>query len=142
MRCATTARRLLEDARPGSVSVLYAETSDGVALVVLPWRPEAGCPRAPNASRAARPRRSAEAAGAPAPRARRSTPSSRPRAGTASVALRIAHPAPARVLELLPLTLEDHAQELDRVRIEAVPAARRRPRRDGARGRGALALAG
>jgi hypothetical protein len=36
------------------------------------------------------------------------------------LALRATHAAPADVLELLPLTLEDHAQDLDRVRIDAV----------------------
>ncbi|HEY3614811.1 MAG TPA: hypothetical protein VGK92_13945, partial [Gaiellales bacterium] len=33
------------------------------------------------------------------------------------VALRVTHPRPATVLELLPLTLEDQAEELDRVSI-------------------------
>jgi hypothetical protein len=111
-------RRLSEDARPGEVAVLCAETSDGVA-VVLPAPAGGDLP-----ARAERLARSAVAAlvdatGLPAPL----------RAGDAELeaarwegqlALRATHPEPAIVLELLPLTLEDHAQELDRVRIEAV----------------------
>ena len=112
------ARRLLEDSRPGSVTVIYAETSDGVALV-LPVAAGTALP-----ARAERLARSAAAAlsdaiGLPTP----------VRAGDAEleaarwdglVALRATHPRPADLLELLPLTLEDHAHELDRVRIEAV----------------------
>jgi hypothetical protein len=111
-------RRLLEEARPGSVTVLFAETSDGVALV-LPVSAAGALP-----GRTERIARSAAAAlvdavDLPAPL----------RAGDAELeaarwqgqlALRATHPDPAGVLELLPLTLEDHAQELDRVGIEAV----------------------
>jgi hypothetical protein len=111
--------RLLGAARPGAVPVVFAETIDGVALVLpipaggrLPARAE----RLANAAVAAL----AEAASLPHPM----------RAGDAEieaacwrgqVALRITHPDPPTVLELLPLTLEDHAQELDRVGLEAVP---------------------
>jgi hypothetical protein len=111
-------RRLLEDARPGSVAVLYAETSDGVA-VVLPVASGGTLP--PRAERLAR-----AAAGALAEAADLPTPA---RAGDVEleaarwggqVALRIAHPAPRELLEILPLTLEDHARELDRVRLEPV----------------------
>ena len=111
-------RRLLADARPGSVAVFYAETSDGVALVV-PVSADGSPPaRAERLARSAAAALS-DAAGLPAPL----------RAGDAEleaarwhdrIALRLTHPAPADVLELLPLTLEDHAQELDRVSIEAV----------------------
>jgi hypothetical protein len=113
-------RHLLEDARPGAVPVVFAETLDGAALVLPIAAGGAGLParaaRLGNAAAAAL----AEAASLPHPM----------RAGDAEieaarwgghVALRIAHPEPATVLELLPLTLEDHAAELDRVRIEAVP---------------------
>ena len=99
--------------------MVFAETIDGVALV-LPIPAGGGLParteRLANAAVAAL----AEAASLPHPM----------RAGDAEieaarwqgqVALRITHPDPATVLELLPLTLEDHAQELDRVGIEAVP---------------------
>jgi hypothetical protein len=111
-------RRLLSDARPGAVAVFYAETSDGVALVV----PVAADGSAP--ARAERLARSAAAALSDA--AGLQTPL---RAGDAEleaarwhdrIALRLTHRAPADVLELLPLTLEDHAQELDRVSIEPV----------------------
>jgi hypothetical protein len=111
-------RRLLADARPGSVAVFYAETSDGVALVVPVSA--GGSPPA----RAERLARSAAAALSDA--AGLQTPL---RAGDAEleaarwqdrIAVRLTHPAPSEVLELLALTLEDHAQELDRVRIEAV----------------------
>ncbi|MDX6621663.1 MAG: hypothetical protein QOK36_4049, partial [Gaiellales bacterium] len=111
--------RLLGAVRPGAVPVVFAETIDGVALVLpipaggrLPARAE----RLANAAVAAL----AEAASLPHPM----------RAGDAEieaacwrgqVALRITHPDPPTVLELLPLTLEDHAQELDRVGLEAVP---------------------
>jgi hypothetical protein len=111
--------RLLAAARPGAVAVVFAETSDGLALalpiagaVALPARAE----RLANAAAAAL----AEAAGLPHPM----------RAGDAEIeaagwegqlALRMTHPHPATVLELLPLTLEDQAGELDRVRIDAVP---------------------
>ena len=47
-------RRLLEDARPGSVAVLYAETSDGVA-VVLPVAAGGALPPRPRSVRDARP---------------------------------------------------------------------------------------
>ena len=60
-------RRLLNDGRPGGVVVLYAETSDGV-VVVLPRRPAGEPP--PRAPRAAGPRRAAalaEAADLPTP---------------------------------------------------------------------------
>ena len=132
--------RLLEAARPGAVAVVFAETSDGVALALpiaggaaLPARAE----RLANAAAAAL----AEAAGLPHPM----------RAGDAEIeaagwegqlALRVTHTRPATVLELLPLTLEDQAGELDRVRIDAVPLPGGRPRRDGARARRALAVAG
>jgi hypothetical protein len=111
-------RRLLGEARPGSVSALYAETIDGVA-VVLPVAAGGDLP-----ARAERLARSAAAALVDAAALRPPL-----RAGDAELeaarwqvqlALRATHPAPADVLELLPLTLEDHAQELDRVRIEAV----------------------
>ncbi len=111
-------RRLLEQARPGNIAVVYAETSDGVALV-LPVAAGAALPaRAERLARSAA-AALAEAAGLPAPL----------RAGDAEleaarwegqVAMRLTHPSPADVLELLPLALEDHAQELDRVGIEAV----------------------
>jgi hypothetical protein len=111
-------RRLTDEGRPGSVGVLYAETIDGVALV-LPVAAGGYLPA--RAERLARSAAAAlvDAAVLPAPL----------RAGDAEleaarwqgqVAIRATHPAPADVLELLPLTLEDHAQELDRVRIEAV----------------------
>jgi hypothetical protein len=111
-------RRLLADARPGSVAVFYAETSDGVALVVPVTADDSPPARAARLARSAAAALS-DAAGLPAPL----------RAGDAEleaarwydrIALRLTHPSPADVLELLPLTLEDHAQELDRVRIEAV----------------------
>ena len=111
--------RLVEAARPGSVPVLYAETSDGVALV-LPLAADGGVG-------AGRPVRLASAAAAALANA---ADLPRPvRAGDAELeaarwngqlALRVTHPVPRDVLELLPLTLEDHAQELDRVRIDAV----------------------
>jgi hypothetical protein len=112
------ARRLLREGRPGSLAVVYAETSDGVALV-LPVG--AGGPLPPRAERLARSAAAAlsDAAGLPAPL----------RAGDAEleaarwegqVAVRLTHPEPADVLELVPLALEDQAQELDRVGIEAV----------------------
>ena len=47
--------------------------------------------------------------------------SSRPRAGRARSRCASRTPRPPSVLEILPLTLEDHAQELDRVRVEPVP---------------------
>jgi hypothetical protein len=111
-------RRLIDEARPGSVRVLYAETIDGVALV-LPVAAGGDLP-----ARAQRLARSAAAALVDA------TALAAPlRAGDAEleaarwqgqVAIRATHPAPADVLELLPLTLDDHSQELDRVRIVAV----------------------
>jgi hypothetical protein len=113
-------RHLLEDARPGAVPVMFAETVDGVALVLPIAVADGGLPargaRLGGVAAAAL----AEAASLPHPM----------RAGDAEieaarwqghVALRIAHSDPSTVLELLPLTLEDHAAELDRVRIEAVP---------------------
>lgn len=111
-------RRLIDEARPGSVGLLYAETIDGVALV-LPVAAGGDLP-----ARAERLARSAAAALVDA-----AVLTAPLRAGDAEleaarwqgqVAIRATHPAPADVLELLPLTLEDHAQELDRVRIEAV----------------------
>ena len=109
-------RRLLEDARPGGVAVLYAETSDGVA-VVLPVA--AGGKLPPRAERLARAAAAAlaEAADLPTP-ARAGDVELEAARWEGQVALRIAHPAPGEVLEILPLTLEDHAQELDRVRLE------------------------
>ena len=103
---------------PGSLAVVYAETSDGVALV-LPVA--AGGPLPARAERLARSAAAAlsDAAGLPAPL----------RAGDAEleaarwegqVAVRLTHPEPADVLELVPLALEDQAHELDRVGIEAV----------------------
>ena len=112
------ARRLLEDARPGSVSVVYAESSDGIALIVpvvaggdLPARAE----RLARAAAAAL----SDAAGLPAP-VRAGDAELEPARWQGLVAVRATHRAPADVLELLPLTLEDHAHELDRVSIEAV----------------------
>ena len=111
-------RRLLEDARPGGVDVLYAETSDGVA-VVLPAA--AGGKLPPRAERLARAAAAAlaEAADLPTP-ARAGDVEIEAARWEGQVALRIAHPAPREVLEILPLTLEDQAQELDRVRLEPV----------------------
>jgi hypothetical protein len=112
-------RRLLEAGRPGRVPVVYAETSDGIALV-LPLAAGAGLP--PRAERLASAVAAALAAAAELPH-----PMS---AGDAELeaarwegrlALRLTHRAPLDVLELLPLTLEDHAHELDRVSIDAVP---------------------
>ena len=111
-------RRLLSDARPGSVAVLCAEVSDGLALV-LPVA--AAGPLPARAERLARGVAAAlsDAIGLPAP----------VRAGDAEleaarwegeVALRATHPAPAGPLELLPLALEERAQELDRVGIDAL----------------------
>jgi hypothetical protein len=112
------ARRLIADARPGTLSVVYAETSDGVALV-LPVIAGGDLPQ--RAERLARGAAAAlsDASGLPTP----------VRAGDAEleaarwegqVALRATHSKPAEVLELLPLTLEDHAHDLDRVSINAV----------------------
>jgi hypothetical protein len=111
-------RRLLENARPGSVAVLYAETSDGVA-VVLPVAAGGSLPARAERLASAAAAALAEAAELPSPVSAADIELEAARWG-GQVALRIAHPAPARVLELLPLTLEDHAQELDRVRIEPV----------------------
>ena len=109
-------RRLLEDARPGSVAVLYAETSDGVA-VVLPVAAGGALP--PRAERLARAVAAAlaEASELPAP-LRAGDVELEAARWEGQVALRITHPAPGSVLEILPLTLEDQAQELDRVRLE------------------------
>jgi hypothetical protein len=111
-------RKLVADGRPGAVAVVYAETSDGIALA-LPVAADG--PQPARAERLARSAAAAlvEAAGLPTPH----------RAGDAELeaarwrgrlVLRLTHKAPADVLELLPLTLEDHAQELDRVSIDAV----------------------
>ena len=112
------ARRLIEDARPGSVSVVFAETSDGVALVL------------PVIVGDALPTRAARLAGSAAAALCEATDLSTPvRAGDAEleaarwhglVAIRATYQAAADALELLPLALEDHAHELDRVRIEPV----------------------
>jgi hypothetical protein len=112
------ARRLIQDARPGSVSVVFAETSDGVALVL------------PVIVGDALPARAARLAGSAAAALCDATDLSTPvRAGDAEleaarwdglVAIRATYQAPADALELLPLALEDHAHELDRVRIEPV----------------------
>ena len=59
-------RRLLADARPGSVAVVYAETSDGVALVVPASADGAPPARAERLARSAA-AALAEAAGLPAP---------------------------------------------------------------------------
>jgi hypothetical protein len=110
-------RRLLEDARPGTVAVPYAETSDGVALV-LPASAAGALPaRAERLARAAA-AALAEAADLPSPASADDVELEAARWG-GQVALRIAHPAAGDVLEILPLTLEAHAQDLDRVR--AVP---------------------
>ena len=111
-------RRLLEDARPGAVAVLYGETSDGVA-VVLPAT--AGGKLPPRAERPARAAAAAlaEAADLPTP-ARAGDVELEAARWEGQVALRITHPAPGEVLEILPLTLEDHARELDRVRLEPI----------------------
>jgi hypothetical protein len=111
-------RRLIDEARPGSVRVLCAETIDGIVLV-LPVTAGGDLPA--RAERLARSAAAAlvDAAALPPPL----------RAGDAEleaarwqgqIAIRATHPAPADVLELLPLTLEDHSQELDRVRIVTV----------------------
>jgi hypothetical protein len=111
-------RRLIAEARPGSVSVVYAETSDGAA-VVLPLPAGADVPARGERLGRAVAAALANAAELPAPL----------RAGDAEiesarweglVALRLTHPAPGDVLALLPLTLEDHAAELDRVAVVAV----------------------
>jgi len=109
-------RRLLADARPGGVPVLYSETSDGVALV-LPI--EAGGRLPPRAERLARAAAAAlaEAADLPTP-ARAGDVEIEAARWQGQVALRIAHAAPRELIEVLPLTLEDQAQELDRVRLE------------------------
>jgi hypothetical protein len=110
--------RLLADARPGSVAVLYAETSDGVA-VVLPAAAGGKLPqRAERLARAAA-AALAEAADLPPPARAGDVELEAARWG-GQVALRIAHPAPGEVLEILPLTLEDQTRELDRVRVEPV----------------------
>ena len=131
-RSVTAGAACSEAARPGAVPVVFAETSDGVALVLLPaaagGRLPARAERLANAAAAAL----AEAASLPHP----------VRAGDAEIEAarwrgpgRAAHgpPRPGDVLELLPLTLEDQAEELDRVAHRGGAAARRRPRRDGAR---------
>jgi hypothetical protein len=112
-------RRLLEDARPGVVSVPYGETSDGVA-VVLPVAAGDALPlRAERLARAAA-AALAEAADLPSPAGAGDVELEEAR-WHGQVALRIAHAAPGEVLEILPLTLEDHSRELDRVRAEPVP---------------------
>jgi hypothetical protein len=111
-------RRLLAEARPGGVAVLYAETVDGIALVLPVAAEDDLHARAERLARSAA-AALAEAAALPVPL----------RAGDAELeaarwqgrlALRATSASPADVLELLPLTLEDHAQDLDRVRIGAV----------------------
>jgi hypothetical protein len=111
-------RRLLADARPGAVAVVYAETSDGIALV-LPVSAEGSQPA--RAERLARSAAAAlvDAAGLPAP-LRTGDAELEAARWQGQLALRLTHKAPADVLELLPLTLEDQAQELDRVSIDAV----------------------
>jgi hypothetical protein len=96
--------------------VLYAETSDGVA-VVLPVAAGGALP--PRAERLARAvvAALAEASELPAP-LRAADVELEAARWEGQVALRITHPAPGSVLEILPLTLEDQAQELDRVRLE------------------------
>jgi hypothetical protein len=111
-------KRLLEDARPGAVAVLYAATSDGVALVLPAAAGGKLLPRAERLASAAA-AALAEAAELPTP-ARAGDVEIEAARWEGQVALRIAHPAAAEVLEILPLTLEDHAQELDRVRLEPV----------------------
>jgi hypothetical protein len=113
-------RRLLDEARPGTVAVVYAETSDGVALV-LPIA--AGGDLPPRAERLARCAAAALADAAALPAAPQSAGDAELEAARweGQVALRATHPTPADVLELLPLTLEDHAQDLDRVRLGPVP---------------------
>jgi hypothetical protein len=108
-------RRLLAEARPGGVTVLYSATSDGVALV-LPI--EAGGKLHPRAERLARAAAAALAAAAdlPAP-ARAGDVEIEAARWQGHVALRIAHAAPGELLEILPLTLEDQSEELDRVRV-------------------------
>ena len=111
-------RRLLEDARPGAVAVPYAETSDGVA-VVLPVAAGDALPlRAERLARAAA-AALAEAADLPSPAGAADVELEAAR-WHGHVGLRIAHAAPGEVLEILPLTLEDHSGELDRVRAEPV----------------------
>jgi hypothetical protein len=106
-------RRLLEDARPGTVDVPYAETSDGVALV-LPVSAAGALPaRAERLARAAA-AALAEAAELPSPASADDVELEAARWG-GQVALRIAHAAAGDVLEILPLTIEAHAQDLDRV---------------------------
>jgi hypothetical protein len=111
-------RRLLEDARPGSVAVLYAETSDGVA-VVLPVAAGGALPARAERLASAVAAALAEAAELPSPVSAGDVELEAAR-WEGQVALRIAHATPAAVLEILPLTLEDNAQELDRVRVEPV----------------------
>ena len=111
-------RRLLEDARPGSVAVLYAESSDGVA-VVLPVTAGGALPARAERLASAVAAALAEAAELPAP-VRAGDVELEAARWEGQVALRIAHPTPAAVLEILPLTLEDFARELDRVGVEPV----------------------
>ena len=111
-------RRLLAEARPGSIAVVFAETSDGLALV-LPLTAETRLP-----ARAERLARSAAAALADALSLAHPVGAGDAELEAARwhgrLALRATHSAPADALELLPLTLEDHAQELDRVSVDAV----------------------
>jgi hypothetical protein len=111
-------RRLLEDARPGSVAVLYAESSDGVA-VVLPVTAGGALPARAERLASAVAAALAEAAELPAP-VRAGDVELEAARWERQVALRIAHPTPAAALEILPLTLEDFARELDRVGVEPV----------------------
>jgi hypothetical protein len=114
-----SAERLLAAGRPGSVPVVYAETSDGIA-VVLPVIAGGGLP--PRAERLASAVAAALAAAAELPHPMSAGDAELEAARwQGQLALRLTHRAPRDVLELLPLTLEDHAQELDRVQIDAVP---------------------
>ena len=111
--------RLREAGRPGSVPVVYAETSDGIA-VVLPVT--AGGALAPRAERLESAVAAALASAAELPHPMSAGDADLEAARwEGQLALRLTHRAPRDVLELLPLTLEDHAQELDRVSIDAVP---------------------
>jgi hypothetical protein len=117
-RLAEDGRKLLDEGRPGRLAVVYAETSDGVALV-LPVAAGAALPaRAERLARSAA-AALADAAGLPQPLRAGDAELEAARWG-GQVAIRLAHPSSGEVLELLPLALDDHAQDLDRVGIEAV----------------------
>jgi hypothetical protein len=98
--------------------VPYAETSDGVA-VVLPVAAGGALPARAERLASAVAAALAEAAELPTPVSAGDVELESAR-WEGQVALRIAHPAPAAVLDILPLTLEDNARELDRVRVEPV----------------------